>query len=497
MDAILAYDEAGRPVEPEWPAAEVIIGNPPFLGGKRLRSELGDEYVDDVFRVYDGRVPREADLVCYWFEKARGAIATDYANRSGLLATNSIRGGANRKVLERIKSTGDIFVAWSDNPWILDGAAVRVSIIGFDSGETSNRILDGGHVQSINPDLTARLDLTDAFRLKENQTIAFMGDTKGGEFDIDEAVAHKILSDDSNLSGLPNIDVVKPWVNSSDITGRRRRMWIIDFGTASEEMASRYVLPFQFVQERVKPFRLTNRRDSYRERWWIHMEPRPAMWERIGQLKRYIVTPTVAKHRIFVWLEHPTVPDHQLIVFARDDDYFFGVLHSRPHELWALRMGTWLGVGNDPRYTPTTTFETFPFPWPPGQEPRLPDHHVADIAPWARALAAWREAWLNPPPPAKGTLDVAYDRLIKVRTLTNLYNGLAYWRATRPFDRAAFDKETRKSVTPAEIQELDDIHRALDAAVLRAYGWPADLPDEAILERLLALNLARAVALQT
>jgi len=185
-------------------------------------------------------------------------------------------------------------------------------------------------------------------------------------------------------------------------------------------------------------------------------------------------------------------------------------------------MGT--SLEDRPRYTPTTTFETFPFPWPPGEESgqgsggageqggldngqpsdsrsRL----IADIARWARALAAWRDEWLNPPPPAKGTLDVAYDRLIKVRTLTNLYNGLVYFRETRqdlrgfgkplrsePFDRAAFDKETRKSVSPAEIQELDDIHRALDAAVLRAYGWPEDLSDEAILERLLELNKLRA-----
>ena len=227
----------------------------------------------------------------------------------------------------------------------------------------------------------------------------------------------------------------------------------------------------------------------------------------LADLPRFIATPTVAKHRLFVWLQHPTLPDHQLIAIARDDDYFFGVLHSRPHELWALRMGTWLGVGNDPRYTPTTTFETYPFPWPPGREPQ-PDltggRHlsgldddgaalVAEIAHWARALVGWRDEWLNPPPPAPGTLDVAYDRLIKARTLTNLYNGLVYYRAHPgpAFDRAAFDKETRRSASREEIRELDDIHRALDAAVLRAYGWPVDLSDEAILERLLELNRER------
>jgi hypothetical protein len=219
----------------------------------------------------------------------------------------------------------------------------------------------------------------------------------------------------------------------------------------------------------------------------------------LDDLSRFIVTPAVSKHRVFVWLSAPTLPDHALLVFARDDDYFFGVLHSRPHELWALRMGT--SLEDRPRYTPTTTFETFPFPWPPGEEPsrnrvsaRNSVSNEADIARWARALVAWRDAWLNPPPPAKGTIDVAYDRLIKSRTLTNLYNGLVYFRAHKgpAFSRAAFDKETRVSVSPDDIRELDDIHRALDAAVLRAYGWPEDLSDETILERLLALNLERA-----
>ena len=510
MDAILAHDAEGRPVEPAWPAAEVIIGNPPFLGGKRLRTELGDAYVDSVFAVYDSRVPREGDLVTYWFEKARAHIEAKQAMRAGLLATNSIRGGANRKVLERIKATGDIFMAWSDNPWVLDGAAVRVSMIGFDDGLQLHRTLDGKPVPSVNSDLTTLVDLTAAVALSENAGIAFMGDTKVGDFDIDQGIAKRMLEAVDNPDGRSNRDVILPWVNSLDITRRPRNMWIIDFGVDQSEVeASRYLQPFEYVVQHIKPYRaLARSGDQTGVAWWLHQRPRPAMRRALADLPRFIATPTVAKHRLFVWLQHPTLPDHQLIAIARDDDYFFGVLHARPHELWALRMGTWLGVGNDPRYTPTTTFETYPFPWPPGREPQpdltggrhlsgLDDDgaaRVADIAHWARALAQWREAWLNPPPPTPGTLDVAYDRLIKVRTLTNLYNGLVYFRAHKgpAFDRAAFDKETRRSVSPADIQELDDIHRALDAAVLRAYGWPEGLSDEAILERLLALNLARA-----
>lgn len=175
----------------------------------------------------------------------------------------------------------------------------------------------------------------------------------------------------------------------------------------------------------------------------------------LAPLSRFIVTPTVAKHRLFVWVEHPTLPDHQLIVFARADDYFFGVLHSRIHEVWALRMGTSLGA--TPRYTPTTSFETFPFPYPPGHEPP-DDPHVAAIGAAAAALNEWREAWLNPP-------DLPPKELAK-RTLTNLYNA-------RPDDLTA-------------------LHAALDAAVAAAYGWAWPLGDEEILTRLLALNAARA-----
>lgn len=460
MDAILASDEEGRLVEPAWPAVDVIVGNPPFLGGKLMRLGLGDGYVDQLFALYTGRVPREADLVTYWHERARAAVAAGAASRVGLLATNSIRGGANRRVLDQVKATGDIFMAWSDRPWIQDGAAVRVSMVGFDGGAETERTLDGRPVQSINADLTSTVDLTHARRLPENAGLAFMGDTKGGAFDIPADVTVRMIAAPLNPNGRPNLDVMRPWVNGMDVTRRPRGMWIIDFGVDMPEAeAAMYEAPFEFLRRHVWPDRSQNRRESYRQRWWIHVEPRPAMRAALDPLKRYIVTPTVAKHRLFAWLAHPTLPDHQLIVIAREDEYFFGVLHSRPHELWSLRMGT--SLEDRPRYTPTTTFETFPFPWPPGTEPTSAPR-VTAIADAARELVEKRDRWLNP--------EGATEAELKKRTLTNLYNQRPTW--------------------------LDLAHKKLDAAVFDAYGWPHDLEDEAILERLLALNLERAGAAQ-
>jgi hypothetical protein len=479
-DAILTVDLHGQPAEPEWPEADVIIGNPPFLGGKRLRTELGDGYVDSIFKLYDGRVPREADLVTYWFERARAYISESKVKRAGLLATQGIRGGANRKVLERIKQTGDIFMAWSDRNWFLDGAAVHVSMVGFDKGEETTRELDGKLVTAINANLTGAVDLTKAQRLAENVNLAFMGDTKGGAFDIPESVAMEMLNTPVNLNGRPNSDVVRPWVNGLDITRRSRKMWIIDFGVDMPKIeAAQYKLLFEYVEREVKPERLKNRRDAYRERWWIHVEPRPALRAAIASLHRYIGTARVAKHRLFAFISSETLPDSQVIVIAREDYYFFGILHSKPHELWARGTGTQLREAESGfRYTPTTTFETFPFPWPPGKEPRN-DPRVDAIAEAARELVRLRDEWLNPtenqePPRGyptenqRGAGGSGFSVLGSpaARTLTNLYNKRPDW--------------------------LDQAHRRLDAAVFDAYGWPHELTDDEILARLLTLNLERA-----
>jgi len=501
MDAILAYDEHGKPYEPTWQSADVIISNPPFLGGKRLRKEFGDVYVNDIFGLYNDIIPRESDLVCYWFEKARAMIEHGNLKRAGLLATNSIDGGANRKVLDRIKKTGDIFMAWRDKKWELEGAAVFVSIVCFDDGKETERFLDGQSVNKINSDLTTFANLTVAKQLLENANIAFMGDTKVGAFEIESVTAQQFLIDTSNTNQQPNSDVVRPWINGLDITRRRRNMWIIDFGVGMPiEEASQYILPFQYVTNHVKSYREVARSGNRTGvSWWIHQRPRPAMRKALELLTRFIVTSSVSKHRIFVWVKHPTLPGHALYVIASQNDYFFGVLHSKLHEVWALQQGTALGI--TPRYTSTTTFETFPFPYPPGTEPSETDSPIVEsIAEHARELVEFRQSWLHPTDTLIGKL------AIKKRTLTNLYNALNYYREHvkgKHRDESKWFANINKVVklgkaspkyfiTLSDIETLDWIHMQLDHAVLDAYGWEHSLTDEQILENLLTLNLARA-----
>jgi len=269
-------------------------------------------------------------------------------------------------------------------------------------------------------------------------------------------------------------------------------MWIIDFGVGTPERdASLYDSVFQYLKAHAEQARGESR--SKIKNWWLHERPRVDMRIGIKPLQRFAVTTTVSKHRLFVWMSSPTLPDHQLIVIARSDDCFFGVLHSYIHQVWGLKLGTRLETR--PRYTPTTCFETFPFPEPT-------DDQKAAIAAAAKELDALRTNWLNPPewttteilefpgsaggpwarylhtPDARGVGTVRYPRTVpqdaaaaeklKKRTLTNLYNESPTW--------------------------LKNAHLRLDEAVFAAYSWPPDLSDDAILARLLDLNLSRAAA---
>jgi hypothetical protein len=532
-DALKFYTER------EWPDSEIIVGNPPFLGGSKLWEELGRRYQQELWRIYKGRVPGSADLCCYWFEKARQQIESGKSKRAGLLATQGIRGGANREVLKRIKQTGDIFFAESSRDWVLGGAAVDVSMIGFDKGSEKIKQLDGAEVAEINPDLTSIGDVTKATALKTNLGLSFIGTKKAGKFELDDKTARQLLTD-PNPNGKPNSDVIRPWLDGFAVAKRTSFEWIIDCGLDMPlETFVGYVQPHKRALELVRPDRNENNRQLYRNKWWLHAETRPGMRRNCLSKKRYLATVCHAKHRLFVWADSIFLPDGGVFTFARDDDYFFGVLHSHHHEVWSLKQGTHLE--DRPRYTPNTCFETFPFPFandlhsgeiappmepepdsgwelvmesrfytireePPayggGGAPRkqTPGKYRAAIAAAAKALNESREAWLNPPewtvekilefpgsiagpwaryvvnPDKNGIGTVRYSRLeprdadcaamLKKRTLTNLYNERPAW--------------------------LDLAHKKLDAAVAAAYGWAADLPDEQVLERLLALNLERA-----
>ena len=477
--------------EAAWPEANCIIGNPPFLGDKKMLAELGDEYVTRLRALYKGRVPGGADLVTYWFEKARAEIEAGRVKRAGLVATNSIRGGANREVLKRICGSSRIFEAWSDEPWINEGAAVRVSLICF-GGQKKAR-LNGLDMAIVFADLTGIeagskftrsleiQDLTMAKQLAQNSELCYQGCKFVGSFDLKCEVARRWLKL-PNPNSRANSDVLRRWVTGLDLTRRLAERWIIDFGVnMAEEEAALYEDPYEYLRGHQQEARGLNREERAAKRWWIHQRPRPEMRRKLANLDRFIATPEVSKHRIFEFLDARLLTSGSIYAIARDDYTSMGILHSRHHELWALRMGT--SLEDRPRYTPTTTFETFPFP--EGLTPNIPAEQYAtepraqEIAKAAKRLVELRDNWLNPPewvrrvpevvpgyPDRLVPVDAAAARELKKRTLTNLYNARPQW--------------------------LANAHRDLDAAVAAAYGWPADISEDEILRRLLELNRARS-----
>ena len=504
--------------EAPWPKADAVVGNPPFLGVSRKRGELGESTTKALDAVYVPAVPGAADLVCYWFAKALTAIENNGLKTAGFVATNSIRGGANRKVLDAIAERSRIYDAWSDEPWVNEGAAVRVSLVCFGEGEGAS--LNGASVPQIYADLTAPATLGDSLNLSKAKTLtvnlgaSFQGASKKAKFEIDASLAREWLRL-PNPNGRPNSDVLKPWANGFELSRGPQHQWIIDFGIEMPEGdAALYELPFAYATQQVKPERLKNNRESYRKYWWRFAEARPGLRNAMKPLQRFIATVAHSKHRFFVWLPVTTSPDQALITVARADDTTFGILHSRFHEVWALRMGT--SLEDRPRYTPTTCFETFPFP--EGLTPADTAHQQTEalphsphgalipallggnpalqalasrIAEAAARLNALREAWLNPPEwtvrlpevvplglerspypdrtVAREGLSEADAKALQKRTLTNLYNARPAW--------------------------LTLAHAELDAAVAAAYGWSditANTPDDELLARLLALNLQRA-----
>ena len=475
----------------EWPEADVVVGTPPFLGNKRMIDSLGEAYTA-MLRSAWPQVPGGVDLVAYWFVKAWEMIQANRLKRAGLVATNSIRGGVGREVLKPIVDVGGIFDAWGDQRWVVDGAAVRVSILSFGRAFVGKPRLDGRVAAMIGSDLsevTGEDEVTTAHPLKQNAGISFQGVSKVGPFEVSGEIARTLLELPLNPNGLKNSAVIKPWITGTDLAKRAGDVWIIDFGTAATLTdCAFFEAPFHIIEEKVKPFRQGSRRAAYKEKWWLHGEARPGMRKALAGMPRYIATPKVSRHRFFVLQDRSVLASNLVIAIARDDLTSLGVLSSSVHEVWSLKLGQWIGVGNDPTYTPTSTFETFPFP--EGLTPNVPAADYADdpcaqaIAKAAARLTELRENWLNPPDLVKRVPEVVPgypDRILPVdekagailkkRTLTNLYNERPAW--------------------------LDHAHRDLDRAVAAAYGWEADfeaglLTDDEILKRLFELNQERA-----
>ncbi len=361
--------------------------------------------------------------------------------------TQAIRFSSNRRTLERIKETGDIFAAYDDLEWKPEesgSAAVHVSIVCFDDGSESMKTLNGGPASDIDTRLTDAVHLDRAQPLPQNNGICFRGIEKGGPLDLTPEQASIMLAD-SNPNGKPNSDVLKRYVIGRDLNGKPQERWLVDFGAMPESDAKLYNLPYQHCLNYVKPVRDKNKREHRRLNWWLLNDATPALDAALAPLTRYIGTCQVSKHRCFQYIDADNAPDVTIVAFCREDDYFLGVLESRFHKAWTAAIGTQLREKESGRrYIISECFEKFPFPTPTESQRQA-------VAQAARTLDEQRRNVCQP--------NGSYRR-----SMTSLYNENPPW--------------------------LQTAHAELDAAAADAYGWPSDLADDEILRRLVRLNVS-------
>lgn len=487
------YDYA-EPRRPDWPEADFIVGNPPFIGGKDIRAQLGDDYAE-ALRAAHPQMNDSADFVMYWWDHAAEILGRKGTRlrRFGFVTTNSIVQVFQRRTLERRmagKTPIGLVYAVPDHPWTKatkDAAAVRIAMTVAEAGAQHGRLAEATHEAAletdrpqiaftvregkINSDLTVGVDVTAAIGLRANEGVCSPGVKLHGDgFIVTKAEAQRLgLGARADLA-----QHIRPYRNGRDLAARSRDVWVIDlFGLEEAEIRRRYPEVFQRLLETVKPARAAQAEKSpthdalaYLGKWWLFGKPRPDLRAALEGLPRYIATVETAKHRVFQFLDAEILPDNMLVCIASDDAFHLGVLSSSIHTLWALRSGGWLGVGNDPRYSKSRCFDPFPFP---DASPR----HRADIAALAEEIDALRKRQ-----------QVASPDL----TLTQVYNVREKLRAGAALSDAESDIRRRGLVSL-----LNELHERLDDAVSAAYGWPARLPEQDTLARLVALNGARGV----
>ncbi len=466
----------------EWPGADFVIGNPPFLGTKRMRAALGDGYVEALRATYSNEVEDNADYVMLWWDKAAALCEAGQLRRFGLITTNSLSQTFNRRVVQKHLERG-LRLLWAvpDHPWTdcETGAAVRIAMTcaSMDPGESRLTLvaaegpqsqMDGGvelqlTTQSggvLRADLRIGADVAAAQPLRANAGISGMGVAlHGAGFILEPEKARQ-------LGYRPGCTTIRPYLGGRDLLRTRRERYLIDFSFLDEGAAAA-VNPaaFQHVIDHVLPERKHNRRDSIRNLWWRFGWERPLVRRALNGLPRYIATTETAKHRVFQFVDGSILPDHMIVAIASDDLALLGILSSSIHVCWALAAGGRLGVGNDPRYNKSRCLEPFPFAV-------LDAEQRIKIGQLGESLDRHRKRQ-----------QVAHPDL----TITGMYNVLEKLRRGEVLNTA--EKVIHDH---GLVSVLKKIHDDLDAAVFDAYGWPHDLTDEQILEKLVKLNTERS-----
>jgi hypothetical protein len=471
-----------NPHRAEWPKVDFIVGNPPFIGNKRMRERLGDGYTRAVRHTYGG-VPEAVDFVMYWWAKAADAASTGGTRRFGLITTNSIAQPFNRVVIETAKCR--LLFAVPDHPWVdgVDGAAVRIAMTcgGVESGTavletvlSEAEIPDGygeravtvqtQSADQLNSDLTIGIDVQNTVSLKANRDIAIQGmNPLGLGFRLTAEDLAMMRIDSTNPP--PNL---KPYLIGRDLVQRPEHKWVIDFyGFTEQEASNADAKLFQHLLTHVKPERDQNRRAVRRQNWWLFGENAPTLRRGVESLKRFIGTCRTAKHRIFVFIPANYIVDAKIVGIALDDALQLSVLTSRIHQVWAFRTGAWLGVGNDSNYNHAICFNRFPFPSDvsPDLKKRIRDE--------GEALDTVRKNVLGQNPDL---------------TLTGIYNVVEALRANRLLSADERDIHDRGLVSV-----IQQHHESIDQYVAEAYGWPANMSNDEILAHLVSLNKERAV----
>jgi hypothetical protein len=465
----------------DWPAADFIVGNPPFIGNKRMNKTLGLGYVEALRAAYPD-VSEAADYVMYWWQRAATVVEAGQTRRFGLITTKSITQAFNRKVVEAKLGGGKLSLVFAvaNHPWgeSENGADVRIAMTVGDTlpseGQvylvTEERAGVDGNVDVrlverrgiIHADLTAGVNVLAAKRLDGNRGLAFTGMYPLGQGFV------LLPSDVEAATGgsKKELAILRPFYIARDLTRKDRRALAIDFYPRREDECRReFPHLFEWVLTRVKPSRDLDPVEERRTNWWLFTRPVPPLRAATKELRRYILVPRTAKRFTFQFRDTVAAPDTSVVAIATDSAFVLGVLSSRIHQVWAVRAGGRLGVGDDPRYQHRSTFLPFAFP----SSDEAAGKRISEIA---EALDEHRQARQREEPDL---------------TITGIYNVLDKLRSGEAL--TAKDKIIHSQ---GIVSVLKKLHDDLDAAVLDAYGWPPDLSDEQLLEKLVALNKERA-----